>query len=618
MDHTVPYAAAHMINVTNSGGKSDRSPREWFGHAVKARMDYELAYRYIEHHLLPQWQGSHQEMYEFELECLNTKRFDTSVPFHLINILVTIDEQLGSKGDIWREDGVYDNVNIVLGNLEKELPKTKEFSSKKITAEWILTLHGMVAAKADRYDDARKALDKAGANWNQSALQYAKCRALDGARVYALTGGGSEDVKKFEDLIAEGGSSELENGKPARELLEKAASAAKEPQAKLYFDHWKKHLLWREQFEKGDWVKLTFDEDLSMWQAVRGTWIFENPHSIVCAPFLLRPMYSSINLRCEVPFPGPLELEYDVAQLDRSDSMSGVMLGDTWDETSHKTGCLFYIDPRGNAHGIHVPRLNIDHHRGDTQTADHVRIQAWDGACLYYLNDLEFPIRSMTGMTLGDHIELSVIKKKGPTGRTRFSNLRVRKLALPPPPMEEGADRLGYFDGLIAAHPNDGLLYYQRGVCRATKKQWAEAEADLKKAASLANDVPQSHLDFNNVERSLGKFAEAVEEVERYLKIDPENAKAHNYLAWTLATCRDEKVRNGKLAVENARKACELTNYEDWTILDTQAAACAESGDFDEASKWQMKAVELAREPRKPQLRSTLELYKSKKPYHEQ
>ena len=85
-----------------------------------------------------------------------------------------------------------------------------------------------------------------------------------------------------------------------------------------------------------------------------------------------------------------------------------------------------------------------------------------------------------------------------------------------------------------------------------------------------------------------------------------------------MATCRDEKVRNGKLAVEHARKACELTNYDDANYLDTMAVACAENGDFDEAVKWQAKAVELTWEPMKPQFREKLELYKSKKPYHEQ
>ena len=97
-------------------------------------------------------------------------------------------------------------------------------------------------------------------------------------------------------------------------------------------------------------------------------------------------------------------------------------------------------------------------------------------------------------MTLGDKIEFESSKNAGPIGRTRFSNIRVRKLKAPPPPMEENGDRLGYFDALIADHPDDGFLYYQRGLCRKSHRQLREAEADLLKALSLAHDVPQAHL----------------------------------------------------------------------------------------------------------------------------
>jgi hypothetical protein len=314
-----------------------------------------------------------------------------------------------------------------------------------------------------------------------------------------------------------------------------------------------------------------------------------------------------------------LELEYDVAQLDRNFTYtSGVLLGNIWEDAGQRAGVYFYIAPKNNAHGILAPTANINQYRSDTQHADHVRIQAWDGACLYYLNDLEFPVHPMAGLTLANRIDLADVRSVGPIGRARFSNLRVRKLSLPPPPMERDEDRIGYFDGLIAEHPQDGFLYYQRGLCRASHKQWADAEADLKKAASLADDIPQAHLALNEVERSLGKFAEAVEEVDRYLKIKPDDVKARNYQAWTLATCRDEKVRSGKQAIVHAQKACELTNYEDANILDTLAAAYAESGDFDQAVKWQTKAADLTWEQMKPEFKSKIELYKSKKPYREQ
>ena len=63
-----------------------------------------------------------------------------------------------------------------------------------------------------------------------------------------------------------------------------------------------------------------------------------------------------------------------------------------------------------------------------------------------------------------------------------------------------------------------------------------------------------------------------------------------------------------------------MTNWKDAALLDTLAAAYAESGDFDAAVKWQKKAMDLlpkdAERDRKD-YGSRLELYRAKKPYRE-
>ena len=65
-------------------------------------------------------------------------------------------------------------------------------------------------------------------------------------------------------------------------------------------------------------------------------------------------------------------------------------------------------------------------------------------------------------------------------------------------------------------------------------------------------------------------------------------------------------------------KAHQLGGGREWDYLEDLAAAYAESGDFARAIESQAKAIELAPENINGmrEMRSRLELYKQRKPYH--
>ena len=70
-------------------------------------------------------------------------------------------------------------------------------------------------------------------------------------------------------------------------------------------------------------------------------------------------------------------------------------------------------------------------------------------------------------------------------------------------------------------------------------------------------------------------------------------------------------------AVEIGKKACELSNWKVGSYLDTLAAAYAEAGDFDEAVKWQEKALATGDFPKEEldEARKRLQMFKDKKAY---
>ena len=114
-----------------------------------------------------------------------------------------------------------------------------------------------------------------------------------------------------------------------------------------------------------------------------------------------------------------------------------------------------------------------------------------------------------------------------------------------------------------------------------------------------------------------GRYAEALESLEAGLESNPDNAYLHNNKAWLLATCPDDAVRDGELAIEHATEACELTAWNNFAYVDTLAAAYAESGDFESAVKWQEEAIALAPDGYHSEFRKRLRLFKAGKAYRE-
>jgi tetratricopeptide (TPR) repeat protein len=87
----------------------------------------------------------------------------------------------------------------------------------------------------------------------------------------------------------------------------------------------------------------------------------------------------------------------------------------------------------------------------------------------------------------------------------------------------------------------------------------------------------------------LGKYAEALKEFNYLVSIHPRQvtlARALSDRAWFQATCPNASFRNGPQAVKDAKAACSIMQGKDEDMIDTLAAAYAETGDFDSAVRY--------------------------------
>jgi len=115
--------------------------------------------------------------------------------------------------------------------------------------------------------------------------------------------------------------------------------------------------------------------------------------------------------------------------------------------------------------------------------------------------------------------------------------------------------------------------------------------------------------------------AEAISQYREAIRLAPSAAPVLNNLAWILATYPNPQFRNGTEASDLARRACELSSYQEPIFLGTLGAAYAEAGQFEQAREAAQKACKLASSTGQTNLlarnEELLKLYAAGKPYRE-
>jgi tetratricopeptide (TPR) repeat protein len=118
--------------------------------------------------------------------------------------------------------------------------------------------------------------------------------------------------------------------------------------------------------------------------------------------------------------------------------------------------------------------------------------------------------------------------------------------------------------------------------------------------------------------RNYGDYAAMVADLDRSLELSP-NAQVASAKAYTLATCADERVRDGRRAVEAAELARTLTPGElAPDVVVAAAVAYAEAGDFETAIEYQKRLIDMVPDEAKPLQREHLRRFQARKPFHEE
>ncbi len=173
----------------------------------------------------------------------------------------------------------------------------------------------------------------------------------------------------------------------------------------------------------------------------------------------------------------------------------------------------------------------------------------------------------------------------------------------------------------VRLDPTNANIFNARGVAYDRKGDHDKAIADYTRAIQLKPTDGVFHENLADTYIAAKAYEKAIADYEEAIRLNPSSSRAHAGRAWIWASCPLAHYRDGKKAVESARRACELTEWRVPRYLAALAARCAEAGHFAEAVKYQKQALAIPAAGISPDQRKAaqerLKLYEQRKPYRQ-
>jgi len=177
------------------------------------------------------------------------------------------------------------------------------------------------------------------------------------------------------------------------------------------------------------------------------------------------------------------------------------------------------------------------------------------------------------------------------------------------------------FDVVIREDPRASTAYLYRGQAHAEMGQRKAALSDYDHAIQNASTTVDGDMVRAKASSAKGDYAAAASLFAKAKRRSARDTHVLNSVAWFKATCPNGSFRNGQEAVQDSTKACEISKWKDGDLIDTLAAAYAETGDFDQAIKYQRQAL-ASRPPGAPDslndMQRHLRSYQAQKPIREE
>lgn len=433
----LPEAPVEMIHVIKGGStEPGESLREWFDRARTAQRDYEPAWEVLFQALIPRWGGSYEQILAVGREALENPDYNTAIPWQFLTAVKYVGWDLKQPFAPMKEAEVYDAVVKMCDGYAKARGPGRD-------GDFFRSCHAAAAWQSGRRDDAGRVLREllaAGRKPDSAAFVYFGFLEpeLEIDAALAMTGPlGKEilaayelgrDRAKLEESLARlrdalAKTPELDPGRRAVvTLVERVGRNVK--------------------YEAGEWVSIQPENNAFIgWELQEGRWNVRPDGSVVgrynvwtldgkemgAASLIYRPEFTGRSIPTRWEMSGNI---WFIEQPPGALRASGpVVFAPGTTLRGH-----YIIDPVRKIAGLALPNGTGMNGKANVRDGVEFLVQA-DGPILTLFVD---------GKQIGKPFTLPEQMRRGPSrlglggyghsgsAAMRFSNLRIRKLDVPP------------------------------------------------------------------------------------------------------------------------------------------------------------------------------------------
>ena len=212
---------------------------------------------------------------------------------------------------------------------------------------------------------------------------------------------------------------------------------------------------------------------------------------------------------------------------------------------------------------------------------------------------------------LGEYASAVRIESRMAGGYLGLAKVRVR--------LGRMADANAAYQDALRRESDTAQIEIEFGEALAAAGESSQAAEHLRRAASLWPTNADVQNELGTVLVKLHEWPAAIDALRRGVELDPREPRYALSLAWVLATCPVEELRDASAAVDLAIRARGDADQRDPHVPDTLAAAYAATNRFEEAVTTAGAALQLAEavgdEDLAKEIEDRLALYRSSRAY---